>query len=306
MKDRNCILVVVRTVEANPASDYAEALIKNGYRVEYVAMGRDPIPLIKQSSPIAVCFEFDYPDILGLADMRLTKQLLPSVPLLMITRAHSEQLAIWSFRSRVWDYFVQPVDTARLLEVVGTLKNILDDIPEADAATARTSLDLINAIPPEARLRYSGSREDLSILERTLNYLDANLHKRIVQAEVAKLFELSPFQFSRLFKRLTHVTFQGYLLTRRIDEAKRLLANPKVSVTDICFTVGFQDPSYFTRVFQRYVGLPPSQFRLILSTHSTVRKQAPLYAACTYKTLSKQNPERLTELTLAKKLDLIP
>jgi len=62
----------------------------------------------------------------------------------MITEAHSEQLAIWAFRTRVWDYFVRPIDTARLLEDIDTLRNIRQGVP---AAMTRTSLDLINAIP---------------------------------------------------------------------------------------------------------------------------------------------------------------
>lgn len=306
MNNKKCILIVVKDVEENPASDYAEVLINNGYWVEYVAAGGDPVPLIRQFCPIAVCFQFDYPDVLGLADMRLTKQLLPSVPLLMVTRAHSEQLAIWAFRTRVWDYFVQPVDTSRLLEVIGTLKNIRQGLPGDGAAAARTSLDMINAIPPEARLRCSGNREEQSIIERTLNYLDANLHKKIVQSEVANLFGLTTFQFSRLFKRLTLVTFQAYLLTRRIDEAKRLLSNPKVSITDVCFTVGFQDLSYFTRIFQRYVGLPPSRYRLVLLAVPPFTQKAPLYPDCGSKSrLSGEKYELLTESTLAEKLVLV-
>jgi len=264
MSDLRKIIIVVRDIEPAPdngASECARVLTKHGYQIEYVAKGQDPVPSIRRHSPIAVCFQFDYPDLLGLAELRLTKQLLPEVPLLMITEAHSEQLAIWAFRTRVWDYFVRPIDTARLLEDIDTLRNIRQGVP---AAMTRTSLDLINAIP-EARVRCSaGSREEQSVVDRALTYLDANLHKKIIQSEVAELFGLSPFQFSRLFKRLTRMTFQAYLLSRRIDEAKRLLANPRVSVTDICFTVGFHDFSYFTRVFQRYVGVPPSRFRLSL------------------------------------------
>lgn len=260
-----CVVIVVRNIEIGSTSEYAETLKKHRYQVRYAAAGQDPIPIIKQHSPVAVCFQFDYPDLSGLLDLRLTKQLLPSVPLLMITQSHSEQLAVWAFRTHVWDYFVQPVDTARFIEVITTLDDIRHGKP---AEAARASLDANNAIPPEARLRCSGVSEERSIMDQVLTYLNANLHKKIVQAEVAHRFGLSPFQFSRLFKRLSHVTFQSYLLTRRIEEAKRLLANPKVSVTDICFTVGFQDLSYFTRIFQRYVGLPPSRYRLTLPDHA--------------------------------------
>lgn len=262
MSHSDYVLIVVRNVQDKPISDYANQLSAQGYRLEYVAAGQDPVPVMERHPPIAACFQFDYPDTRGLADLRLTKQRVPSVPLLMITQAHSESLAVWAFRSRVWDYFVQPVDTSRLLHVLETLRSIRHGKP-SDAP--RASLDMSNIIPPEARLNCTSISTDQAILERALSYLDANLHNKIVQAEVAEKCGLSPFQFSRLFKRLTQTTFQDYLLTRRIDEAKRLLANPKASVTDVCFTVGFRDLSYFTRTFQRYVGLPPSRYRLSLA-----------------------------------------
>lgn len=251
-----CIVVVLRNLHENANRSYIEALKAKGYRLVYVTTGQNPVKVIESCTPIAVCFQYDYPDLFGLADLRLTKQLAPSVPLLMITQAHSEQLAVWAFRTRVWDYFVQPVDTARLLAVLGTLSQFGK---RNDAA--RSFPQLRNTIPPEARLRCGGSNEEQSILERALSYLDANLHSKIVQADVAQSFGLSTFQFSRLFKRLTRITFQEYLISRRIEEAKRLLENPRAPITDVCFTVGFQDLSYFTRVFQRYVGMTPSRYR---------------------------------------------
>ncbi|MCW8193495.1 response regulator transcription factor [Proteobacteria bacterium 005FR1] len=251
-----CIVIVLRNLHENIRSSYTEALRAKGYRLVYVTVGQNPVKTIEKHTPVTVIFQYDYPDLFGLADLRLTKQLAPSVPLLMVTQAHSEQLAVWAFRTRVWDYFVQPVDTARLVAVVDTLHGF-----GKGSHTARSFPQLKNTIPPEARLRCGGGSEEQSILERALSYLDANLHKKIVQADVAHSFGLSTFQFSRLFKRLTRVTFQEYLISRRIEEAKRLLENPKASVTDVCFTVGFQDLSYFTRVFQRYVGLPPSRYR---------------------------------------------
>lgn len=250
------ILIVVRNVDTDSPDSYAALLERQGYQVKYVPPGQCPLSAIRKQAPLAVLFQFDYPDLPGLASLRETKQQIPSVPVIMITQAHSEQLAVWAFRARVWDYFVHPIDIKRLLNVADTLTKIRQGRP-----TKRTELDRGNAIPHEARLHCNGSREEQALLDHVLTYIDGNLHQKIAQLEVAKRFGLSPFQFSRLFKRLTAVTFQAYLLTRRIEEAKRLLANPKVSVTDVCFTVGFQDLSYFTRVFQRHVGSTPSCYR---------------------------------------------
>jgi AraC-like DNA-binding protein len=57
------------------------------------------------------------------------------------------------------------------------------------------------------------------------------------------------------------LTFQEYLVQRRVQEAIRLLKNPSASIADVCYTVGFGDQSYFTRTFRRYVGTAPSAYR---------------------------------------------
>ncbi|SFR78106.1 two component transcriptional regulator, AraC family [Marinobacter daqiaonensis] len=288
------ILIVVRNVETDSPDNYGALLERQGYQVEYVPSGQCPLAAIRKKTPLVVLFQFDYPDLPGLASLRETKQQIPSVPVIMITQAHSEQLAVWAFRARVWDYFVHPIDTKRLIDVADTLTKIRQGRP-----AKRTELDQGNTIPPEARLRCSGSREEQAILDQVLTYVDNNLHRKIVQLEVAKRFDLSPFQFSRLFKRLTTVTFQSYLLTRRVEEAKRLLANPKISITDVCFTVGFQDLSYFTRVFQRHVGITPSHFRRSVGEKpATASKEELLEQAVDYEVLfTSEKPEPVKSLS---------
>lgn len=47
----------------------------------------------------------------------------------------------------------------------------------------------------------------------------------------------------------------------RIEESKRLLSNTDYSIIDIAIAVGFEDPRYFSKVFKKYIGLTPKQFR---------------------------------------------
>ena len=266
MQHHDYVLVVVRNLQEASDDDYLRALRQQGYRVEVVPAGDDPVPIMAARPPIAACFQFDYPDQQGLNDLRHAKQRVASVPLLMITQAHSEHLAVWAFRCRVWDYFVHPIDMPRFLAVLQSLRDARPSGTSPPSpygyAEPSSSLDSQNAIPHEARLRCPPSGSGQAHIDRALAFIDKNLHRKIAQSEVADGCNLSTFQFSRLFKRLTGITFQDYVLHRRITEAKRLLANPSVSITDVCFTVGFSDLSYFTRTFQRYVGQPPSRYRV--------------------------------------------
>lgn len=79
-------------------------------------------------------------------------------------------------------------------------------------------------------------------------------------AEVAELCDMSPFHFSHEFTAEFSLTFQEYVLRCRILEACKELRHPNVSVANVAHSVGFNDPSYFSRIFRRYFDLSPSQY----------------------------------------------
>jgi AraC family transcriptional regulator len=84
---------------------------------------------------------------------------------------------------------------------------------------------------------------------------DFNLDQLAVQARVSK------FYFIRLFKNAMGVSPTRYLLTLRMDEARRLLRETKRSVVDVALDVGYSNPSHFARFFRRETGLSPSNYR---------------------------------------------
>ena len=92
-------------------------------------------------------------------------------------------------------------------------------------------------------------------------YVARNYAEKISAREVAELCNMSQFHFSRSFKRICGVTFSDYLLEVRIRKAVELLSKPRATVTGACYEVGFRDPSYFGRIFKRYAGITPSEYR---------------------------------------------
>jgi AraC family transcriptional regulator len=84
---------------------------------------------------------------------------------------------------------------------------------------------------------------------------DFNLDQLAAQAGVSK------FYFTRLFKNAMGVSPSRYLLTLRMDEARRRLRETKRSVVDIALDVGYANPSHFARFFRRETGLSPSDYR---------------------------------------------
>ncbi len=91
--------------------------------------------------------------------------------------------------------------------------------------------------------------------------LSANLNGRITLAEIAAACHLSTVYFARSFTRTTGLTPQRWLLARRVDIAKKLLRENKIPLSAVALVCGFSDQSHLTRIFLRYVGIPPGAYR---------------------------------------------
>jgi AraC-like DNA-binding protein len=72
---------------------------------------------------------------------------------------------------------------------------------------------------------------------------------------------LSRYHFIRAFRRTFLQTPHQYLVQRRIEQAKHLLATTDLTVTEVCLAVGFQSLGSFSSLFRRSVGLSPRQYR---------------------------------------------
>jgi AraC family transcriptional regulator len=96
-------------------------------------------------------------------------------------------------------------------------------------------------------------------------YIEAHLADPIRLATLARLARLSPFHFCRAFKQSLGIPPHQYHRQRRIEHAKRLLANTGTSVTEVGLTVGYSETSSFTAAFHRTTGLTPTAFRRSLA-----------------------------------------
>lgn len=201
-----------------------------------------------------LCFDMDYPDRRGLDLLCRTKSRFPSLPVLLLTLQHSETLAVWAFRSRVLDYLVKPVSRHEIQRSLDVLRRMTDLSP---AQRARKPLDMPAPIPPEIP---HGSRSDEVALLPAIYFVKRKFREKIRSEEVAKACGMTTFRFSRAFHETYGLTFQDFVLRYRILEACRLLRHPNSGVTEVAYSVGFNDASYFSRVFRRFIRTSPSAY----------------------------------------------
>ena len=97
-------------------------------------------------------------------------------------------------------------------------------------------------------------------------YIEEHFAKRIELATLARLVRLSPSYFCRVFKQSFGMPPLRYQTNRRIEQAKVLLANRAMSVTDVGLTIGFSSSTSFATAFRKATGLTPTGYKRSLGS----------------------------------------
>ncbi len=98
-------------------------------------------------------------------------------------------------------------------------------------------------------------------IRRAVELMHTRLNTELPLEEIAAAAHLSPFHFSRLFKKLTGAPPHAYLAALRVARARALLAETDLSVTEIATRVGYASSSHFAKAFRQATGLSPRSFR---------------------------------------------
>ena len=98
-------------------------------------------------------------------------------------------------------------------------------------------------------------------VENVIAYLSENFNKKISNEKLASIAGYHEYHLNRLFVRDTGKTLHQYILSMRISESKRLLANTDMSFSDIADAAGFSSNTHFAGCFKKMVGQSPSEYK---------------------------------------------
>ena len=107
----------------------------------------------------------------------------------------------------------------------------------------------------------SRSRAEPVAVWKARKYIEEHSGEELSLPRVAKAVNTHPNYLSEKFKQVTGIKFVEYVARTRFNTACDLLRNGNLRVSEIAFAVGFQSLSQFNRVFKRFSGKSPTQYR---------------------------------------------
>ena len=107
-------------------------------------------------------------------------------------------------------------------------------------------------------------------IEKVKEFVTENCDRNLTLNEIAGVAGMSPSSFSRFFKTVTGKTLTAYILEIRLGVAARDLVNTVNTISEICYSSGFNNISNFNRLFKRSKGITPKEFRQLYKKHKII------------------------------------
>jgi YesN/AraC family two-component response regulator len=96
---------------------------------------------------------------------------------------------------------------------------------------------------------------------RAIAYIDSHLHSKITLSEIAEAVRRNSAYLCVLFREETGTALSSYINKEKLEEAKQLLRDTDMTISEISATLAFGSQSYFARLFREYTGETPKVFR---------------------------------------------
>ena len=203
--------------------------------------GKDALEKIEALSPDIVIMDISMPVMTGLEVIRQARRRFPRIAFVIVSGYDDFSYCQEALRLRVEAYLLKPVNFDELQEIIDSLKIKLGE------------MDMLQGAP--------ATDKDRKLIRDMTDYLNRHLDEEISLKILGDVFYMTPNYISRVFRDELGVNYLAYLTHLRIERARKLLLTTDMAIADVSEAAGFHDYRTFTKVFKRYEGVPPTQFR---------------------------------------------
>ncbi|WP_052759655.1 helix-turn-helix transcriptional regulator [Paenibacillus sp. DMB20] len=127
------------------------------------------------------------------------------------------------------------------------------------AALQQWSMDAFRLIRELQKMEVQSSRQ--SVIRKVHLFIEKNLHIDASLRAIADEVHMHPTHLSKIYKLETGQSLSEYMMNVRMERAGRMLTETNLKIYEICEGIGYLDPAYFIKVFRKYYGMTPQEYR---------------------------------------------
>lgn len=186
--------------------------------------------------------------------LRSIKTLHPRIPVIVFAERGSESFILAAFKSGARDVFIHPISIAEV-------QNAIEGILSLKKSSVEIRRPFSSSALKSESLPHIGTNCPIALIG-VVRHIEGNLAASVRLETLAEKAGMSKYHFCRIFKRHIGLTPKQYILSRRIERAKKLLSEGTLLISAIASAVGFSDVGSFTVQFKKFTGTTPLQFKL--------------------------------------------
>lgn len=212
-----------------------------GISLEYAESANEAMEMIKADIPDIILTDIMMPGMDGFELIEWIKANSYNCEVIILTAYGTFEYARKALDYGVTGYLLKPINETELKELINkAIYNISQNSKQAD------HINVVNYSLP---------------VRLACEYIEKNFQENINLNKISNYVSLSKNYFCNIFKKETGITIWDYLIRIRMEEAKRMLLETEQKTYEISEKVGYDDPSYFGRLFKKYTGFTPMEFR---------------------------------------------
>ena len=226
---------------ARSISRRIEASGRNFKVVAQAGTGLEALELVKEWMPDVVFSDIKMPEMDGIGLITRLQEMNPTILCVIVSGYSDFEYTRAAIRNNAVDYLLKPVNPEELSALLARLEAVLLAREKTVVPNREISAEMI--------------------VQKVMIYLRENYNQQIDFASVAEAHAVSAPYLSRLFHQYAGISPSRYLTEYRMEQAKKLLRDSRLSIGEIAVRVGYPDPFHFSKAFKNTVGASPSQFR---------------------------------------------
>ncbi len=209
--------------------------------------GSQAYKLICEKAPDILISDIRMPVMSGIELMEKARIMFPELQFIIISGFSEFEYARSAIRLQVSDYLLKPVETEELQKALNKIRLKLQERAQEESAA------------------FNGDSENKTaeqVAFAVIEYLQHHYNEEVNLNQIASALHYSPSYLTKIFVQQYDTTPSKYMISLRMQKAQQLLAhNPELSVRQIGETVGYPEQGYFSRIFKKYVGVSPLEYR---------------------------------------------